>query len=116
MTTPWPARRKAFAAWLPMYPAPPVTRTVVFGSVAANGVIREAVLLHLSRGEQVPPVEHDRAAHQRLHAVEVRPPEFVPLGHDRQAIGVLQRIVVGGQVLDAFAKDAFCDLGRFGIV
>src|SRR6476660_5118802 len=95
MTTWCPARRRAFAAWLPMYPAPPVTRTVVFVSVPANGVIGEALVLHLGGGEEVPSVEHDRFTHQRFHPLESRVPELVPFRHDRQAVGSLERVVVG---------------------
>src|SRR5678816_2579671 len=100
MTTRCPACRSAFAAWLPIYPAPPVTRTVVLVSVPANGVVGKALLLHLGRGEEIPPVEHDRLAHQRLHAIEVGPAELVPFRYDRQAIRALQGVVVGCRVQD----------------
>src|SRR5918994_826606 len=95
MTTRRPAFPSAFAAWLPMYPAPPVTRTTR-GSAATNGVIREPVLLHLVRGEQVAAVDDHRRSHERPHALEVRTAELVPLGHDRKRVGAFQCVIAAG--------------------
>src|SRR5688572_11539030 len=119
-----------------MYPAPPVTRTVLLvwsaclpavasaeagrrtprGSVSANGVVGEAVLLHLVGRKEVPTIEHNRAFHQRLHAIEVRPSELAPLGHDRQTVGALQRLVVGREILDMAVEDATRYLCGFRVV
>src|SRR5262245_56407448 len=108
MTTRWPVRRSAFAAWLPMYPAPPVTRTTG-RSAAANGVVREPALLHLVGCEEVAAIEDHRRPHQRTHPLEIRPAEFVPLGHDGEAVGALERIVVARRVGDLRAEHAARD-------
>src|SRR5687768_10619266 len=79
MTTRCPARRSALALWLPIYPAPPVARITLW-SCAANGVIRESVLLHLLRRVDVPPVEHHRGTHQLSHPCKIRTAEFIPFG------------------------------------
>src|SRR6266850_7291945 len=115
MTTRYPARRRACAAWLPMYPAPPVTRTVD-GSVAANGVIDEPALLHLLGREQVAAVAHDGRSHQLQHLFEIGAPELVPFGHDRQAVGALERVVILVRKRHAAAEDRFRDPGGLRIV
>ena len=76
------------------------------GSAASNGVIREAVLLHLGWREEVAAVEDQRRLHQRLHAIEIGLAELIPFGHDRQRIGALQRVVVRIGVVKLVAEDA----------
>src|SRR5262245_22148158 len=90
-TTRYPARCSAFAAWLPMYPAPPVTRTP--RPSAANGEVREALRLHLLGRIDVASVENDWRSHQRPHLAEVGLAELVPLGDDRQRVGAVERVV-----------------------
>src|SRR5215212_7161916 len=118
-----------------MYPAPPVTRTVplfssacpsavasaevgrrIPRSVAANGVIGETLLFHLFRSEEIAAVEYDRRFHQRLHPTEIRATELVPLGHDGEAVGVLQRVVIGREVFHLAVENPLRGLSRLRIV
>src|SRR5688572_24129942 len=112
MMTRWPAARSALAVWLPMYPAPPVTRTVL----AANGVIREAVPLHLVRREQVAAVEDNRRSHQFAHAGEIGAAELVPLRDDCQRVSALHRVVAVRDVLNLRPEKTPRHLQRFGVV
>src|SRR6267378_7071530 len=83
-----PSSRKRSQRCEPMNPAPPVIRTRPMLSPsgahggAADRHVREAVLAHDLGLVDVAPVEDERPLHQQLHAVEVRPAELVPLGHD----------------------------------
>src|SRR5688500_7467934 len=115
MTAVCPAWRSAFAVWLPMYPAPPVTRTVV-GLLAADGVIGESILLHLLRSEEIPAIEDDRRTHQRAHAAEVGSPELVPFRDDGEAVRSLERVIVLGGERHARAEDGAGDLRCLWIV
>src|SRR5262245_23329488 len=76
-TTRCPARASALQAWLPMYPAPPVTRTEARS--AANGKVGEAERAHVPGRIDVAAVEDDRRSHQLTHLLEIRLAELVPL-------------------------------------
>ena len=65
---------------------------------APIGIVGEAELAHLVRLVDVAAVEDHRLLHQRLHALEVRPAELVPLGDEQQRVGALERVVVAAVI------------------
>src|SRR5262245_28271285 len=97
-----PASTNARTAWLPTYPAPPVTTTRA--TLPPDGVVREAFALHLAGLIDVPAVENHRPPHQLSHPREVGLPELLPFGDHGECVGALQRVLVPLGVGDARAE------------
>src|SRR5690606_31115725 len=107
-TTSRPAASRAFTAWLPMYPAPPVTRIAMS---ATDRHVGEAVPPHGLRRVDVAAIHDERLAHQLLHALEVGLAELVPFRDQGQRVGPRQRLVALRRIRDPVAEDP---PGRFG--
>ena len=82
----------------------------------ADREVGKAELAHRVRLLEIPAVENDRLLEKTLHAVEVRPAKLVPLGHDQQRIGAVDRLVVLAMVADPVAEHLAGDFHRLGVV
>src|SRR5690606_8474073 len=102
--------------WLPMNPAPPVTRTLRCPSAIglplrpAEGVIGKALAPNALRVEHVPTVEDDRILHLGFESLEIRPSELVPLGNEEETIRSFGRGVRLIHIGNSVTEDPF---GRF---
>src|ERR1051325_7825988 len=97
----------------PTWPAPPVTRMVRSVTrcspdhLSANRVIREAQLRHAVERVEVAAVDDDRATQRPLDATEVWMSVLVPIGDDRERVGVGQRVVARRREVYAIAQPSF---------
>src|SRR5678815_4404995 len=93
-----------------MKPAPPVIRILTGLPLSgAHGAtphreVREAERLHLRGLVDVSAVEDHRLLEESLHALEIGPPELVPLRDQHERVGSLERVVVDLVIADAVAE------------